>query len=267
MMQRTVALVCGAGGGGIGMATSLALAREGMDIVAVDHGQELVDETIRQVAALGVACHGIVADLRDPAQRRTVVARAIGMAGAVHRVANIAGGMASTQWGRFEGTPDEVYRSVMALNLDYVFTICRDAAAFMVEQRIAGAFVNIASVSALPSATFHAPYGAAKAGVISLTRSMAAELGHYGIRANVVAPGATKTARATGLLGEKMEARYAGWNPLGRTTSPQEVAESVAFLLSDRASGITGAMLTVDSGMTSRCALGGVDYFEGRSNW
>ena len=266
-MEKTTVLICGAGGGGIGIATSLTLAREGMDVVAVDHTQELVDETARQVTALGVACHGIVADLRDPAERSRIVARAVEMAGTIHGVTNIAGGMAPTQWGRFEGTPDEVWRTVMALNLDYVFTICRDAAAHMIERKVAGAFVNIASVSALPSATFHAPYGAAKAGVIALTRSMAAELGQYGIRANVVAPGATKTSRATGLLGERMEARYSEWNPLGRTTAPQEVADSIAFLLSDRASGITGAMLTVDSGMTSRCALGGVDYFEGRSNW
>lgn len=266
-MEKTTALICGAGGGGIGIATSLTLAREGVDVVAVDHSQPLVDETIRQVTAVGATCHGIVADLRDPAQRNTIVARAVEMAGSIHAVANIAGGMAPTQWGRFEGTPDEVWRTVMALNLDYVFTICRDAAAHMIQRKIAGAFVNIASVSALPSATFHAPYGAAKAGVVALTRSMAAELGKYGIRANVVAPGATKTSRAIGLLGEQMEARYSEWNPLGRTTSPQEVAESIAFLLSSKATGITGAMLTVDSGMTSRCALGGVEYFDGRSNW
>ena len=266
-MDKTVALVCGAGGGGIGIATARALARDGMDIVAVDFDQALVDETVRQVSDLGRTCHGIVADLRDPKQRGTIVARAVEMAGAVHRVANIAGGMAITQWGRFEGTPDEVYRTVMALNLDYVFTVCRDAAAHMVERGIAGAFVNVASVSALPSATFHAPYGAAKAAVISLTRSMAAELGRHGIRANVVAPGATKTSRATGVLGERMETRYGEWNPLGRTTAPNEVAEAIAFLLSDRAGGITGALLPVDSGMTARCALGGVEYFDGRLNW
>jgi len=266
-MESTTVLICGAGGGGIGIATSLTLARQGVNIVAVDRTQELVDDAVRQVTAHGVACHGIVADLCEPAERGTIVSQAVAMAGIIHGVANIAGCMAATQWGRFEGTPDAVWRRVMALNLDYVFTICRDAAAHMIDHKVAGAFVNIASVSALPSATFHAPYGAAKAGVIALTRSMAAELGQYGIRANAVAPGATKTARATGLLGERMETRYAQWNPLTRTTAPQEVADSIAFLLSAKASGITGAMLTVDSGMTSRCALGGVEYFDGRSNW
>jgi 3-oxoacyl-[acyl-carrier protein] reductase len=82
-----------------------------------------------------------------------------------------------------------------------------------------------------------------------------------------VAPGATKTARATGLLGEKIEQRYGQWNPLGRTTSPQEVADTIVFLLSDKASAIPGQMLAVDSGMTARCALGEIEYFDGRSNW
>ena len=137
----------------------------------------------------------------------------------------------------------------------------------MIERGIAGAIVNVASVSALPSAPFHAPYGAAKAGVIALSRSIAAELGQYGIRVNVVAPGATKTGRATGLLGEAMEERYRQWNPLAKTTAPEEVADAIAYLLSEGARGITGVLVPVDAGMTARCALGGVDYFEGRGNW
>lgn len=266
-LSGKVALVCGAGGRGVGAATSDRLARLGADIVAVDFSQELVDETVANVRALGRACHGIVADLTIPEQRGAIVARAIEMAGKVDLVANIAGGTKQHQWGRFEGTPDQVYADTMALNLDYVFTICRDLTAYWIDRKVPGAIVNIASVSALPSAPFHGPYGAAKAGVITLTRSIAAELGHYGIRANVVAPGATKTGRATALLGEKMEARYRVWNPLARTTAPEEVADAIAFLLSDAARGITGTLLPVDSGMTARCALGGIEYFEGRSNW
>ena len=96
---------------------------------------------------------------------------------------------------------------------------------------------------------------------------MAAELGRHGIRVNVVAPGATRTGRATGLLGERMEARYRDWNPLGRTTAPDEVADAIAFLLSEAARGITGVVVPVDAGMTVRAALGGVEYFLGRANW
>lgn len=266
-LDGRVALVCGAGGQGVGAAASDRLARLGADVIAVDCTAELVDETVAKVRALGRRCYGVVADLTEPEQRATVVSRGVEMAGRVDLVANIAGGTRPHQWGRFEGIPDHVYREIMALNLDYVFTICRDAAAHMVEREIRGAFVNVASVSALPSAPFHAAYGAAKAGVITLTRSMAAELGQYGIRANVVAPGATKTGRADALLGEKMEARYRVWNPLAKTTAPEEVADAIAYLLSDAARGITGALVPVDAGMTARCALGGMDYFEGRGNW
>ena len=262
-----VALVCGAGGQGVGAATSRRLAELGADVIAVDMSQELVDETVVAVRALGRKCHGIVADLTVAEQRQTVVARAIELAGRIDLVANIAGGTLPHQWGRFEAIPDHIYTEIMALNLDYVFTVCRDATAHMIERGIKGAIVNVASVSALPSAPFHAAYGAAKAGVITLTRTIAAELGHYGIRANVVAPGATKTGRADQLLGEKREARYRAWNPLARTTAPEEVADAVAYLLSGGARGITGALVPVDAGMTARCALGGIEYFEGRGNW
>jgi NAD(P)-dependent dehydrogenase (short-subunit alcohol dehydrogenase family) len=262
-----VALICGAGGQGVGAATSERLARLGADVVAVDYSAELVEETVEKVSALGRKCYGIVADLTVPEQRGKVVAQGIERAGRIDLVANIAGGTRPHQWGRFEGVPDHIYTEIMALNLDYVFTVCRDVTAHMIERGIRGAIVNVASVSALPSAPFHAAYGAAKAGVITLTRSIAAELGHYGIRANVVAPGATKTGRADQLLGEKMEARYRNWNPLAKTTAPEEVADAIAYLLSDAARGITGVLIPVDAGMTARCALGGVDYFEGRSNW
>lgn len=261
------ALVCGAGGQGVGTATSARLASLGADVIAVDFSQELVDETVARVRALGRQCHGIVADLMVPEQRGTVVARAIEMAGRIDLVANVAGGTKTHQWGPFEGCPDHIYAEIMALNLDYVFTICRDASAHMVERGVKGVFVNVSSVSALPSAPFHAAYGAAKAGVIALTRSMAAELGRHGIRANVIAPGATKTGRALGRLGDAMEERYGSWNPLGKTTSPEEVADGIAYLLSDAARGITGVVMPVDAGMTARGALGGVDLFLGRASW
>ena len=262
-----VALVCGAGGQGVGAATSARLARLGADVIAVDYSPELVAETVAAVRALGRQCHGVVADLTVPEQRGTVVARGVELAGRIDLVANVAGGTKGHQWGPFEGCSDHIYREMMALNLDYVFTVCRDAAAHMVAQGIKGAFVNVASVSALPSAPFHAPYGAAKAGVIALTQSMAAELGRHGIRANVVAPGATKTGRATGMHGDAMEERYRVWNPLGHTTAPEEVADGIVYLLSDAARGITGVVVPVDAGMTARSALGGVEHFFGRASW
>jgi NAD(P)-dependent dehydrogenase (short-subunit alcohol dehydrogenase family) len=266
-LSGRTALVCGAGGGGIGTATSRLLAQAGANIVAVDRNAELVAETVAMVERIGGRCHPLVADLRDAAQAARVVQESHAAAGRIDLVANIAGGMQPDQWGRFEGTPEQVYRDIVALNLDYVFIVCRDAARLMKAQRSGGAMVNVASVSALPSAPFHAPYAAAKSGVIALTRSMAVELGQSGIRANVVAPGATKTERAARLAGDSLDRRQKDWAPLGRAVTSDEIAQAIVFLLSDLASAITGQTVAVDCGITARCVLGGLEHFESRLSW
>ena len=264
---RTV-LVCGSGGGGIGTATIRLLAEVGADIVGVDFQQQLLDESAELVQSLGRRFHGILADLRDPeAVARITPAALAAVEGPIHYLANVAGGMQSRQWGHFEATPSEVYRDVMALNLDYVFTLCRDISLHIREHGEGGAIVNVSSISALPSAPLHATYGAAKAAVIAMTRSMAVELGRYGIRANVVAPGATKTARAERISGNAMDDRQRQWAPLQRPTASEEVASAIRFMLSSQASGITGQMLAVDCGLTARSALGGIEYLEPRASF
>ncbi len=264
-LSGRIALICGAGGGGIGAAASRMLAEAGADIVAVDRDQELVDATLAVVRGMGQRGFGIVADLRDPAQCARVVPEARRLAGRIDLLANIAGGMQAKQWGPVHGTPETDYREVMALNVDYVFAICRDAAALMIEQGGGGAIVNISSISALPSAPYHAPYGAAKAAVIALSRSMAVELGQFGIRVNVIAPGRTDTERTRKLRGDATESHATA--PLGRRVTSEEVAASIRFLLSDHASGITGQVLTVDAGLTAQCMMGGLEVFEGRRSW
>lgn len=256
-----VALVCGAGAGGIGTATALHLTRAGAAVVAVDRTAELVEETRAQLTALGGACLGIVADLRDPGQTAGIMTTVRRELGRVDLVANIAGGTQQGQWLPLERTPDDVYQSVFALNLDYVFRICRDAAQLMIERGTHGAIVNIASVSAFASAPFHGPYGAAKRGVQALTQTMAVEWGRYGIRANAILPGAIRTPRAL-KSGAQLDERQKQWVPLQRPVESDEIAATVMFLLSDLAAAITGQSLAVDCGMTARCALGGLEYLE-----
>lgn len=266
-LSGRTALICGAGGGGIGTATSRLLAEAGVDIVAVDHSAELAEETVAMVKDIGRKCWPIVADLRDPAQAGRIVAKAREAAGRIDLLANVAGGMKAGTWGTFVKTPDDVYRDVMALNLDYVFTVSRDAALLMIEQGGGGAIVNVSSISALPTAPFHAPYGAAKAAVIALSASMAIELGEHGIRVNIVAPGATATDRARRMIGDLLDRRQKEWAPLGRPVTPEEIAQTIRFLLSDAASGITGQTIAVDAGLTQRSALGQPDYFKSRASW
>lgn len=257
-----IALVCGAGGGGIGSAVSAMLIESGASLVAVDRTEELVEETRSKALDAGGACLGIVADLRDRAQVATIVPTVRRKLARVDLVANIAGGTQKHQWGALERTTDEIYAEVLALNLNYVFQVCRDAAQLMIERGTGGAMVNIASVSAVASAPYHGPYGAAKAAVSALTQTMAVEWGRYGIRANVVAPGATRTQRAmnTGSAG-LLDARQKVWAPLGRPVEKEEIAAAVLFLLSPRASAVTGQTLRVDCGVSARSVGGDLAHY------
>ena len=246
-------LICGAGGGGVGIATTTALARAGAAIVGVDRTAALVDECGDKVRALGGAFHGIVADLTDATRVAEIASAAFGAANGIDLVANVAGGMQQGQWAELTQTSLELYRKVFALNLDYVFQVSRDVAKFMIERKTSGAIVNVASISGVASAPYHGPYGAAKAALVALSRTMAVEWAPHRIRVNVVIPGAVNSARATGLV-----ERFRTFAPLGRAAEPTEIADTVLFLLCDAASGTTGQAYGVDTGLTARSVLGGL---------
>lgn len=244
-----VALICGAGAGGVGTATSLALGAAGAIVAAVDRTAELVDQTRAQLTDMGARSIGIVADLREPEQVGAIVQRTLDELGRIDLVANIAGGTQPEDYLPLEDTPDDAYARTMALNLDYVFRVCRAAGKAMIASGAGGAIVNIASTSAFAAAPLHGPYGAAKRGVIALSQTMAVEWGEYGIRVNVVAPGATRTPRVE--RGNFVERVSAG-APLRRPVEATDVAAAVLFLLSDQARGVTGQTIYVDAGVSAR---------------
>jgi NAD(P)-dependent dehydrogenase (short-subunit alcohol dehydrogenase family) len=133
----------------------------------------------------------------------------------------------------------------------------------MIENGVRGSIVNWSSVSALDAAPYHGPYGAAKAGVAALTKTMAVEWGPLGIRVNAVAPGATRS----GQMGTRLDASAVGvthqerWNPIPRKCEPEEIASAMLFLISDLASGITGHLIAVDSGVMALSSLGDLDHW------
>src|SRR5262249_32623810 len=122
-------------------------------------------------------------------------------------------------------------------------------------QGTGGAIVSVASVSGLSAAPLHGAYGAAKAGLISLTKTLAVELAASGIRVNAVAPGAIATPRALAMTSPERRAESARAIPMGRWGEPEEIAKAVTFLASDLASYITGQTLVVDGGATVQFPL------------
>jgi len=256
-LRGKTAIVSGAGGEGIGTATSLALAEAGAKVVAVDIAAERVQDTERRLRAMGGECLGIQADLRKKSEVDRIIAQAVQRYGGVHCLANVAGGMQPGQWGRLEDYGEREFDDVISLNLRYVFLICQAVAKHMIERQIRGTMVSVASVSGIASAPYHAPYGAAKAGLMALTRSMAIEWSAYGIRANALAPGSVKTPRAMAGSAMDMDERAKGNIPIGRVCQPDEIAAGILFLLSPLSSAISGQTLIVDGAATAKFPLMG----------
>jgi NAD(P)-dependent dehydrogenase (short-subunit alcohol dehydrogenase family) len=138
--------------------------------------------------------------------------------------------------------------------LRHFFNLARVAGKHMAGNG-SGAIVAIASVSGLRSAPLHGPYGAAKAGLMSLVRTLAVELGRDGVRVNAVAPGAVLTPRVEAMMSEERRAESAASIPLGRLATPDDIARAVAFLSSDLAAYVTGQTLAVDGGATAQFPL------------
>ncbi len=249
-LSGKIILICGAGRGGISGATARAVTRAGGTVIALDKDQALLDEVAEDVSVLGGTAHTMIADLTDEAQCEQVIPQIIAQHGRIDGVANVAGGTREDEWVPLDETPTSSFRQTLALNLDYVFMICRDAAREMIRLEIPGSLVNVGSVSAITSAPWHGPYGAGKSAISALTRTMANEWHEFGIRANTVSPGAVATTRVTQ---RRKAANVVGDEP--NFTLPDELANVIVFLLSDLANGVSGQTIVVDRSLSTKfCA-------------
>ena len=259
-LRNKVALICGAGGGGIGSAVTLSLAQAGATLAVIDQNEELNSATRRVVSGFGVACETFVADLTNPSEAATAIERVWSRMGGIDTLVNVAGGTKAHQWGRSENARDKDFQDIFALNIGYVFRLCSDVGRRMIERQRGGSIVNVASVSGLRSAPFHAAYGAAKAGVMSLTQTMAVEWAPHRIRVNAVAPGSVLSARVAKF--GKGPAHFKTAADGRRSLAPSEIAAGILFLCSDLASGVSGQTLTIDAGLACGNPVGTLPELE-----
>ncbi|MGE0388438.1 MAG: SDR family NAD(P)-dependent oxidoreductase [Gammaproteobacteria bacterium] len=249
LLAGKVAIVAG-GGRGIGAETSRTLAAAGAAVAVADIDADRANATSAQIRAAGGRAAAVVADLLDPTQAAHIVERTVAQFGGVDTLVNVAGGAyAYVKFRRMLDWTDEEFDLMQARNLRYVFMTCRATIAHMVGQGRGGSIVNVASISGVVSAPNHAAYGAAKGGLIQLTRSIAAEYGAHGIRCNAVAPGAIATPATEGSRAPDPDA-YRKAVPLGRIGQPQDVARAILFFASDLSAYVTGQTLLVDGGAT-----------------
>jgi meso-butanediol dehydrogenase / (S,S)-butanediol dehydrogenase / diacetyl reductase len=249
--QGKTAIVTG-GGSGIGEAVARRLVEEGASVVISGRTQKRLDEAVARLSSDRVLAR--TADVSKREDCDALVSSAVDRFGKLDVLVNAAG---MNLVGKVQETSDEDWEACLASDLSGVFYMTRAAVPHLIESK--GAIVNIGSVSSLGGGWSHAAYNAAKGGVLNLTRSTACDLGRYGVRANLVAPGLTDTGMVEEIMADDALLEKA-WEriPLKRAGQPEEVASAVAFLASDEALWITGAALAVDGGQT--CTDGGPEW-------
>jgi len=255
LLNDAVALVTGAGSG-IGREIALRLAEEGADVALAGRSLDSMRDVAQRVIALGRNALVVPLDLRDAGSIAAAAATVLERFGRVDVLVN-NGGVGGPSRQLADVTAEE-WEDTFRVNVTGTFLCCR---AFLPQmmQRGSGAIVVIGSITGKRPLVNRAPYAASKAALIGLVRTLAAEVGPYGVRVNLVSPGGVagqrldwvieNQAKARGLTPEQVREEFAGGSALRRLVSPGDVADVTAFLASPRAAAVTGEDVNVAGGL------------------
>ncbi len=242
-LVNKVAIVTGAGRG-IGKAIAISLAREGANVIINDIDTQTAEEVAREIKSLDRQALAIQVDVSDSKEVNRMVELVLKK---FNRVDILVNNAAIIKRGSIDDLTEEDWDRVMDVNLKGAFNCAKAVVGIMKKQRY-GKIVNISSIAGKIGDLASAPcYGASKAGMTCLAKSLARELASYNINVNVVAPHAIETDMSKEWSEEKRKSIIADI-PLARLGEPEDVAEAVAFLVSDKAKFITGEVLDVNGG-------------------
>lgn len=248
-----VAIITGATSG-IGRATALRFAEAGASVGLVGRSIQQLNRVTKEIRENGGRALSIRADVTDETTARRIVSRVIKEFSALDVLVNAAGHIST---GTIETTALEAWDAMMNVNLRAVFNLMREAVPHLAARR--GNIVNVSSVTGLRAFPGVLAYCVSKAGLDQLTRCAALELAPKGVRVNAVNPGVvvTEIHKRGGMSEEDYSAfleHSRSTHPIGRVGEPQEVAELILYLASERASWITGATYSIDGGRAQTCA-------------
>ena len=244
-----VAIVTG-GGRGIGRAIALGFAQAGADVVVAARTDAEIEETAAMIRDTGRKALAVPTDVREVEQVASMLDKTMDLFGRVDILVNNAGG--ATGLTSVLDMGFDIWEANIKVNLTSVFICSKIIGEAMVKQK-RGNIVSIASVAGMGPWPNVAHYGAAKAGIISLTKTLAVEWAQYNIRVNAIAPGSIQTPLASRLASLDSPRRQAQLKstPLGRFGQPEDIAEVAIFLASDASAFITGETIVVNGGQTT----------------
>lgn len=248
MMQGKRVLVLGGGGAGIGRAIVRRLGAAGACVVIADLDHDRAREAAAELVEGGAAAWPVWGDVRSAAKLRAMIGSAVDLLGGLDGLVTVVGGqVAFVPAVKLHEMADQDWDTVYEVNLRYVARAVRQVLPIFMHQGGGGAIVSVGSVTGFMAAPLQAGYGVAKAGLLSLARTVAAEYAADGIRMNVIAGGAISTGVANTTAEQSTDEI-----PMGRYGTSGEIAEAALYLLSDAATYVTGQQIVIDGGVSVR---------------